>query len=280
MKTSGMRVKTPVVLGVFFTLLFLIYAMACRTVPLTDRRQLQLVPEGQILEMSLTSFEKFLSEHDVVRETDEARMVRRVGERIKHAVENYLEKNNLSARIDGYTWEFKLIKDESKNAFAVPGGKVVVFSGILPVAENEEGLAVVMGHEIAHVVAGHGNERMSQGLLAQMGGAALSVALSKKPTETQQLFMTAFGIGAQLGFLLPYSRLHESEADRLGLIFMAEAGYDPRASVQFWQRMNQTKEGGSPPEFLSTHPADKTRIENLKKLIPDAMKHYHAASQH
>jgi predicted Zn-dependent protease len=156
----------------------------------------------------------------------------------------------------------------------MPGGKVVVYSGILPVAKDDAGLAVVVGHEIAHAVAQHGDERMSQGLLAQMGGIALATALSSKPKETNQLFMAAYGIGTQVGVLMPYNRLQESEADRLGLIFIAMAGYDPHTAIDFWKRMSAKKEGGFLPEFLSTHPADETRIRNMEKLIPEAMQYY------
>ncbi len=260
--------------GILVPLLTLLWITACQSVPVTGRQQLNLVPEDQILQMSLSSYDQFLAEHKVVKGTKEARMVQRVGEKIRRAVEQYLRQQNLTERLKGYQWEFNLVQDKAKNAFAMPGGKVVVFTGILPVTQDETGLAVVMGHEIAHVIAAHGNERMSQGLLAQMGGTALGIALSQKSALTQQAFMTAFGVGAQVGFLLPYSRLQESEADHLGLIFMAMAGYDPRESVDFWKRMNAEKGGAGPPEFLSTHPADRTRIENLEKLIPDAMKYY------
>jgi predicted Zn-dependent protease len=156
----------------------------------------------------------------------------------------------------------------------MPGGKIVIYTGILPITQNENGLATVMGHEIAHVMAQHGNERMSQGLVAQLGGMALGAALSSKPQQTQQLFMAAYGVGAQVGILLPYSRLQESEADEIGLIFMAKAGYDPRTAVDFWQRMEQNANGSSPPEFLSTHPLHKTRIETIKKHLPAAMVYY------
>jgi predicted Zn-dependent protease len=156
----------------------------------------------------------------------------------------------------------------------MPGGKVVFYTGILPVCRDEEGIAVVMGHEVAHAVAQHGSERMSQGLMTQLGGAALGVALKDEPEETQALWFTAYGLGTQVGVLLPYSRLHESEADHLGLIFMAMAGYNPNESVEFWQRMADSKKGGGPPEFLSTHPSDETRINDLKKLVPEAMKYY------
>ncbi|MBI4776379.1 MAG: M48 family metallopeptidase [Deltaproteobacteria bacterium] len=278
MKAFGCGYGSRRLIHIIFASILLMTAFSCQTVPVTERQQLHLLPEGQILEMSLSSYQQFLSEHKVVHGTPQARMVADVGGRIRNAVDRYLDQNNLSNRVEGYEWEFNLVEDKAMNAFAMPGGKVVVFTGILPVAQSETGLAVVMGHEIAHVIAAHGNERMSQGLLAQMGGMALSIALAEKPAQTQQLFMAAFGIGAQVGFLLPYSRIQESEADHLGLIFMAMAGYDPHASVDFWQRMSGAQEGGKPPEFLSTHPSDRTRIENLRKLIPEAMDYYTAAS--
>jgi predicted Zn-dependent protease len=251
--------------------------MSCQTVPVTGRQQVHLIPDDQINAMSFDAYDEFLSKNKVIVNTEEAKQVSRVGKNIQHAVERYFKNKGLSSRLKGYKWEFNLVDDKTVNAWCMPGGKVVVYKGILPVAAGDEGLAVVLGHEIAHAVAGHGNERMSQGLLVQMGGAALSVALSQKPEETQNLFMAAFGLGAQVGVLLPYSRLHESEADHLGLIFMAMAGYDPKDAVSFWQRMSSMKQGASPPEILSTHPADRTRINNIKKLLPEAMKYYKKA---
>ncbi len=247
---------------------------ACSTVPVTGRRQLDLVPSDQIMAMSAEQYQKFMAEHEVITGTDDARMVKRVGERISSAVKNYLAGKGKSDILAGYKWEFNLVNDPSVNAWAMPGGKVVVYTGILPVAQNENGLATVMGHEVAHAVAQHGNERMSQGLLTQLGGMALSVALSQNPSQTNNLFMAAYGMGTQIGVLLPYSRLQESEADQLGLIFMALAGYDPRQALGFWQRMAAQSEGGSPPEFLSTHPAHETRMERIKDYLPEAMKYY------
>ena len=171
------------------------------------------------------------------------------------------------------------MENDQVNAFCMPGGKVVVYTGILPIAQDEAGLAVVMGHEIAHAIAGHGSERMSQGLAVEMGGMALSTALANHPARTQQLWMTAFGVGAQYGVMLPYSRLHEREADHLGLIFMAMAGYDPRKAVDFWQRMAEKKGGKGTPEFLSTHPADETRIRKINELIPEVMPYYEGSKQ-
>ncbi|KPJ99874.1 MAG: peptidase M48 [Nitrospira bacterium SG8_35_4] len=255
-------------------LLFFFLIIACQTVPLTGRQQLSIIPAGQILSMSVTSYNDFLSKNTVVTDTEDSQMVKRVGVRIQHAVEKYFSAHNLSGKLEGYKWEFNLVDDKAVNAWCMPGGKVVVYTGILPVAEDDNGLAVVMGHEIAHAVANHGDERMSQGLIAQMGGMALSTALARKPKETADLFMTAYGIGTQVGVLLPYGRLQESEADRLGLIFMAMAGYDPHEAPEFWKRMSAAKQGASPPEFLSTHPADETRIRNLEKQMDEAMSYY------
>ncbi|MFA7061951.1 MAG: M48 family metallopeptidase [Pedobacter sp.] len=201
-------------------------------------------------------------------------MVKRVGEKVQKAVEQYFADSGLREHLSDYKWEFNLVEDKQVNAWCMPGGKVVVYTGILPIARTEAGLAVVMGHEIAHAIAEHGNERMSQGLIAQLGGVALSTALSTKTAATQQLWMTVYGVGAQYGAILPYGRLQESEADHLGLIFMAMAGYDPHEAVPFWERMAAQKGGKAPPEFLSTHPADATRIENIKRLIPKAMEQY------
>jgi predicted Zn-dependent protease len=252
--------------------------IACATVPLTGRNQLILIPDSQVMALSFDQYDQFLSKHDVVKGTPEAQMVQRVGSRIQKAVAVYLESNGQADLLNGYQWEFNLVKDKQVNAFCMPGGKVVVFSGILPITKNESGLATVMGHEIGHAIARHGNERMSQGLVTQLGGTALGVALSSRPKETQQLFMAAFGLGAQVGILLPYGRLQETEADHLGLIFMAMAGYDPHQAVNFWQRMDGQKDQAAPPEFLSTHPAHATRIADIKNYLPTAMTYYRPGS--
>jgi predicted Zn-dependent protease len=251
---------------------------ACATVPITGRSQLILIPDTQVMALSFDQYNQFLSEHDVITGTPEAQMVKRAGQRIQKAVEAYLVQNGQDDLLAGYQWEFNLVKDKQVNAFCMPGGKVVIYTGILPVADNESGLATVMGHEIGHAIARHGNERMSQGLMTQLGGMALGVALSSRPQETQQLFMAAYGLGAQVGVMLPYGRLQESEADRLGLIFMAMADYDPRTAVGFWQRMESQKDQASPPEFLSTHPAHATRIADIKNHLPTAMAYYRPGS--
>lgn len=253
--------------------LILSFAIGCANVPLTGRRQLELVPESEIMASSLTSYQDFLKTNKVVSSGNDVTMVKRVGDKIARAVTQYLQSNNASDRVKGYNWEFNLVQDATVNAWCMPGGKVVFYTGIIPVCKSEAGIAVVMGHEVAHAIARHGNERVSQGLVSQLGGVALSTAISSKPKETQQLIMTAYGVGSQVGVMLPFSRMHESEADELGLYFMAMAGYDPNEAVPFWQRMNSA--GGSrPPEFLSTHPNPETRIANLQKWMPKALTYY------
>jgi len=224
--------------------------------------------------MSLTSYNDFLKENPPMPESDpNVQQVKKVGKNISEAVTKYMTDNKMGKRIEGYTWEFNLVNDETVNAWCMPGGKVVVYKGLLPVTQDETSLALVMGHEVAHAVARHGNERMSQMMMAQIGGVALDVALSQKSNETRAIFGAAYGVGAQVGLMLPYSRLHETEADKMGLIFMAMAGYDPRKAPEFWNRMAALG-GGKPPEILSTHPSDDTRQKNLNDFMPEAMKYY------
>jgi predicted Zn-dependent protease len=248
---------------------------SCEQVAITGRKQFNIVPDSMMNSMSFQSYREFLASSKLSSDTQKTRMVKDVGSRIQKAVEKYCAENNLSTRISGYQWEFNLVEDPNVNAWCMPGGKVVVYTGLLPVAQNEAGLAVVMGHEIAHAIAKHGSERMSQGLVVELGGMALSEALASKPVQTKNLFMKSYGIGTEVGVLLPYSRLHENEADRMGLIFMAMAGYNPNEAVAFWERMVAANKGQPKPlEILSTHPADSTRIDNIKRLIPEAMQYY------
>jgi predicted Zn-dependent protease len=255
-------------------LVLTLYFNSCYRVPISGRRQLNMVPETEMQSMALTNYKDFLSKTPKVPDNDpNTEMVKRVGARISAAVEQYMKSNGYAKRIDGFKWEFNLVKDDKTiNAWCMPGGKVVVYTGLLPVTKNETALAVVMGHEIAHAVARHGNERMSQGLIVQIGGLALSVALSQKAEETQQLFNQAYNVGSGLG-TLKYSRTHESEADKLGIVFMAMAGYDPNEALAFWERMAAAAKNNS-PEILSTHPSDETRIKDIKAFLPTAMKYY------
>lgn len=246
----------------------------CSTVPITGRSQLNLIPASEINSLSFQQYNEFLRTNKLSTDAEKSAMVKRVGVNIQRAVETYFAQNNLSKELKGYAWDFNLVESPEVNAWCMPGGKVVIYTGILPITQDETGLAVVMGHEIAHAIAQHGNERMSQGLLQQLGGVALSVALKDEPALTQNLFMAAYGIGTTVGVMLPFGRKHESEADRLGLIFMSMAGYNPNAAVDFWTRMSAMKGGAQPPEFLSTHPSDATRIADIKKHLPEALKYY------
>jgi predicted Zn-dependent protease len=249
---------------------------ACSTVPLTGRHQLSLVSNDTMLATSEKQYGEFLKANKLSADAAKTALVRRVGARVQGAVEAYMAQEKLTSRLAGYNWEFNLVESPEVNAWCMPGGKVVVYTGILPVTGDESGLAVVLGHEIAHAIAEHGKERVSQGMLEQMGGTALAELTKTKPAETQKLWMSAFGAGAQLGALLPFSRLHESEADHLGLIFMAMAGYDPNTAVDFWQRM-AGQAGKKPPEFMSTHPSDQGRVNAIRKEIPEAMRYYRPA---
>lgn len=250
---------------------------SCAKVPITGRKQVKLLPDSEVLTMSFQQYNEFLSTSKVISTGSDAAMVQNVGTRISQSVKQVLKSKGLEHNLEGFKWEFHLVDNPEPNAFCMPGGKVIVYTGILKYTKTEEGLAVVLGHEVAHAVAKHGNERMSQELLASTGYMALDLALSNEPTETRNLLMTAAGAGATVGILLPYSRTHESEADRLGLIFMAAAGYNPEEAVAFWKRMSS--QGPSVPEFLSTHPSDATRIENIQtKYMPEAMGYYKPAN--
>ncbi len=243
-------------------------AAGCSTVPITGRQQVNLFPSSQMAEMALTNYKSFLDSAKLSTDKANTALVKKVGGKIAAAVEKYMKDNGLDSELKYVDWEFNLVEDSTPNAWCMPGGKVVVYTGILPYTKTEEGLAVVMGHEIAHAIARHGNERMSQHMGVQAVAAGLQVALNEKPEQTQMIYMGAFGLGAQYGMLLPFSRKHESEADKMGLVFMAMAGYDPEVAVDFWTRMSQ--QGGSVPEFMSTHPSDQTRIDDIKAFLPKA----------
>ena len=249
--------------------------MGCAKNMVTGRKQLSLVSETELQTLAKQEYQSFLNANNVVNASasKDAEMVRRVGTRIATAMKTFFDGRGQGFLLEGYQWEFNLVDSKEANAWCMPGGKVVVYTGLLPLTQNEAGLAIVMGHEIAHAVAQHGSERMSQALLQQLGGQALQVALSSKPAETQNLFLTAYGVGSTVGVMLPYSRKAETEADKFGLYFAAMAGYNPQEAVSFWQRM-AAGGGSKPPEFLSSHPADETRIAAIKENMPEALKYY------
>ena len=256
-------------------ILSFLFLLSCAVVPMTGRKQFVAIPSSQMIALSAESYAQVLSEAQLSRNTDYTRSVREVGKRITAAVESYLEQNNLQSVTEGYAWQYNVLASEELNAWCMPGGQIAFYEGILPVCQDENGIAVVMGHEIAHAVAQHGNERMSQQLALQMGGIALSEALKTQNQETIDLAMLAFGVGAQVGVMLPYSRTHETEADELGLYFMAMAGYNPQSAPDFWKRM-EARSSGRPPEFLSTHPDPTNRISNLERIMPKAMEYYNS----
>src|SRR6266705_6940580 len=261
---------------IIFSFILVLSAIACTKNAVTGRSQFKLLPESQLQSMALTQYQQFLSTNKVVASTGnrDAEMVSRVGERIRHAVESYYANKGLSKDLEGYHWEYHLVENKEANAWCMPGGKIVVYTGLLPYTLNEAALAVVMGHEVSHAVFNHGNEKMSQALGVQAVDLGLQVAMANKPTETSNLFLAAFGAGAQVGLLLPFSRKHELEADHWGLNWAAMAGYNPQEAIPLWERMEKAGGGQRPPEFLSTHPSEGTRIDELKKYMPEALKYY------
>ena len=244
----------------------------------TGRKQLSLVQESELQLMAVGQYNSFLSENKVLNSgsNKDAAMVDRVGARISNAITKYFKTQGKESVTEGYKWEFNTVDSKEVNAWCMPGGKVVVYSGLLPVTQNETALAIVVGHEIAHAIAKHGSERMSEAMMQQLGGVALQVALSQKPQETQDLFLQSYAIGSTVGAMLPWSRQQETEADQYGLIFAAMAGYNPQEAIAFWQRMSSAG-GAKPPEFLSTHPSDESRMRKLKQFMPEAMKYYKAS---
>jgi predicted Zn-dependent protease len=247
---------------------------ACAKVAVTGRQQLSLVSNAEIIPMANQQYDSVVQTANLSRNQQQTAMVKNVGSRIQRAVEQYMAQNNASSELQGFQWEFNLIEDAKMvNAWCMPGGKVAFYTGIMPICQNEAGVAVVMGHEVAHAVANHARERMSQGLVANGLLGSLGAALGQNPTLTKQLFFQAIGVGAQVG-MLKFSRQHESEADRIGLIFMAMAGYDPHEAPKFWERMSSQGGGAEPPEWLSTHPSHGSRIKDLNNAIPEAMKYF------
>ena len=243
------------------------------TVPITGRQQLSLVSNAEIIPMSFQQYDQVLQESKLSTDQQQTALVKKVGNRIKNAVEQYMTENNMADQLEGFAWDFNLIEEDTQNAWCMPGGKVAFYTGILPTCKDETGIAVVMGHEVAHAIANHGRERMSQGMVAQGLLGTISSAMGENPTATKDLLMQSIGAGAQIG-MLSFSRQHESEADKIGLIFMSIAGYDPREAPKFWERMSSG--GEQPPEFMSTHPSHETRISDLNQQIPAALKYYEA----
>lgn len=246
-----------------------ILAVSCAKNPFTGKSTMAFVPNSQIFPSAFQQYNQFLTENKVIKGTTDAKRITNVGMKIKVAAERYLNAVGKSEYLNDYAWEYNLVDSKEVNAWCMPGGKIVFYTGILPICKDDAGIAAVMGHEVAHALANHGQQRMSAGLLQQLGAVGTQVAVGNKSPETQALAMQAYGVGSQVGAMLPFSRAHESEADMIGLTLMAIAGYDPINAVKVWERMS-AQGGQAPPEILSTHPSNQTRIDELTALLPQA----------
>ena len=246
----------------------LLIIAACSTVPITGRKRINVVSDSSILPTSFSQYDQFLKENKISTDAAKTAEIQEIGKRISVAVDKFMRANDMAKEADGYQWEFNLVDDETVNAWCMPGGKVVFYTGILPIAKNTDGIAAIMGHEVAHAFAKHGQERMTSGYAQKYGGMAVAMGTAQKPEEQKMLWNTIYGVGSQLG-MLKYSRTHETEADKLGMVFMIMAGYQPEEAVQVWVRMNALGGGGT-PEFMSTHPSNETRIKALTAYLPEA----------
>lgn len=255
---------------IILSLFVVVVALSCATNPFTGKKTMAFVSNDQLFPSAFAQYNQVLAENKVVTGTKDAEMITRVGQRIAVAAERYLNANGFEGYLDDYKWEYKLIESDQVNAWCMPGGKIAFYTGILPIAANETGIAAIMGHEVAHALANHGQQRMSSGILQQAGGVAVAVATGNESPEKQQMWMQAYGLGTTLGGVLPFSRSHETEADKIGLYLMAIAGYNPDEAAELWKRMKANSGGEAPPEFMSTHPSNDSRIQNLQTLAPKA----------
>ncbi len=251
---------------IVLVLAMLLSTMACKTNPFTGKKMLNFYGNSQLFPTAFAQYDQFLSENKVVETGAEAQMITKVGQRIASAAERWLTANGYPGYLKDYKWEYNLVQDETVNAWCMPGGKIVFYTGILPITQTETGVAVVMGHEVAHALADHGAQRMSAGTLQQLGAVAGNIAI--KDDQARNTFNQAYGIGSSVGIMLPFSRSHETEADRIGLQIMAIAGYNPDEAAELWRRMKAKSGGQAPPEFMSTHPSNDTRIQNLTAWAP------------
>ncbi len=250
----------------FIIILIALVAIACATNPFTGKKTLALVPNSQLFPTSFSQYSQFLNENKVVTGTKDSEMIKRVGQRIAVAAERWLNANGHQGYLKDYKWEYNLVDDKTVNAWCMPGGKIVFYTGILPIAKSEAGVAAIMGHEVAHALANHGQQRMSAGIVQQVGAVAGNVAI--KDQNSRNLFNQYYGVGTQVLGILPFSRSHETESDNIGLHLMAIAGYNPYEAAELWKRMKANSGGQAPPEFMSTHPSNDTRIKNLTEWAP------------
>ena len=262
------KMKKNVILVLVLVLLF----SACSTVPITGRKRVNFVSDAQVLPTSFAQYKGFLEENKLSTNREMTNQIKNIGKNISAAVDRFMRANDMQTEADAYQWEFNLVDDKTVNAWCMPGGKVIFYTGIMPICANENGVAAVMGHEVAHAFAKHGQERMSQGQMQQIGGLAVALGTSGETTQTQEIWNAAFGVTSGLG-VLKFSRVHEQEADRLGLVFMIMAGYDGTEASEVWVRMSQLSKGGSQPQILSTHPSNESRIQDLKTYLPTARKY-------
>lgn len=256
----------------FLTAFFVVFVMiySCATNPMTGKSTLNMVSNSELFPSSFQQYGQFLKENKVLQGTVDAKRVETIGVKIKDAAQKYLASVGHKDYLNDYQWDYKLVESKDVNAWCLPGGKIVVYTGILPIAKNDAGLATVMAHEVSHALANHGAQRMSASKLKELGAVGLAVATGGKSAEQQAMWQQIYGVGSQVGVMLPFSRSHETEADKIGLTLMAIAGYNPEEAISFWQRMGAQSGGTAQPEFMSTHPSDATRVANLKQLIPEA----------
>lgn len=250
------------------TVLIVSLLIACSTVPITGRSRLNFVSDAEVLPTSFAQYDAFLKENTISNNQSEVQEIKTVGARISSAVDKFMRENGMSSEANSYQWEFNLVEDDQLNAWCMPGGKVVFYTGILPVAKNTDGIAAIMGHEVAHAFAKHGQERMSSSQIQQYGALAVQLGTGDSDAKTKEMWNLAYGVGSQLG-MLKYSRTHETEADKLGLVFMIMAGYNGEEAARVWERMSEIS-SGSTPEFLSTHPSNSSRIQTLRSYLPEA----------
>ncbi|MEM9680446.1 MAG: M48 family metallopeptidase [Bacteroidota bacterium] len=260
-----MKLKKHIALLVVFGMV-----LSCATNPFTGKKTMAFVSNADLFPMSFQQYNQVKTDSKIITGTKDAEMITRVGQRISVAAERWLDANNFQGYLKDYKWEYILIESDQVNAWCMPGGKIAFYTGILPIARNETGVAAIMGHEVAHALANHGQQRMSSSMLQQLGAGAVAVATTKESVENQQLWMQAYGAASTLGGTLPFSRAHETEADKIGLYLMAVAGYNPDEAAELWKRMKANSGSGAPPEFLSTHPSNDSRIATLQELAPVA----------